>query len=366
MSESASPGGPAGKLRAGVIGAGSWAVASHIPNLAKRSGDVELVGVSRLGGEHLSTISERWGFAVASEDYRDVLAEDLDICIVSSPTALHHEHAKAALESGAHVLVEKPVTIRPDDAWELVQTARRNDRHLVCAFGWNYRPMLREAKRLMDGRGVGMIETMTIRMASFTRELLSNRGAYPKASPETVPEQRTWTDPNISGGGYAQAQLSHALGVGLWLSGLRGSEVAARLAAPLDAPVELHVAAAIRYDGDAIGTLAGASSHVDAIGVSENELDIRIIGSDGQFALDIDAGLVWLGRRDGEERLELGHDAGLYDCDGPPNALVDLALGRPVENASPGELGARTVEILDALYRSAGSGRFEAVAGSPA
>ena len=347
-----------GKLRAGVIGAGSWAVASHLPNLSSRSREVELVGVSRLGGEHLSSISERWGFTVASEDYRTVLAQDLDICVVSSPTAFHHEHAKAALESGAHVLVEKPVTISPADAWDLVETARRLDRHLLCAFGWNYRSILREAKRLMTERGVGTIETMTIRMASFTRELLSNRGAYPKASPETVPEQRTWTDPSLSGGGYGQAQLSHALGVGLWLSGLRGAEVAACVAAPLGAPVELHVAAAIRYDGDVVGTLAGASSHTD-IGASENELDLRIIGSDGQLALDLDAGLVWLGRRDGEVRLELGHEAGLYDCDGPPNALVDLALGEPVENCSPGELGARTVEILDALYRSVATGRFE-------
>jgi predicted dehydrogenase len=365
MSESEATVGDPRKLRAGVIGAGSWAVASHIPNLVKRSGEVELVGVSRLGEEVLSSISERWSFSVASEDYRDVLAEDLDICIVSSPTAFHHEHAKAALESGAHVLVEKPVTIGPNEAWDLVETARRNERHLLCAFGWNYRPLLREAKRLMDERGVGTIETMTIRMASFTRELLSNRGAYPKASRDAIPEQRTWTDPSISGGGYAQAQLSHALGLALWLSGLRGSEVAARVAAPLDAPVELHVAAAIRYEGGAVGTLAGASSHSDAVGVSENELDLRIIGSDGQLALDIDAGLVWLGRQDSEERLELGHDAGLYDCDGPPNALVDLALGRPVENCSPGELGARTVEILDALYRSVASGRFEAIGPSP-
>ena len=35
------------KLRAGVIGAGSWAVASHIPNLVRRSDEVELVGVAR-------------------------------------------------------------------------------------------------------------------------------------------------------------------------------------------------------------------------------------------------------------------------------------------------------------------------------
>ena len=37
------------KLRLGVIGAGSWAIASHLPNFAKRSDDVEFVAVARKG-----------------------------------------------------------------------------------------------------------------------------------------------------------------------------------------------------------------------------------------------------------------------------------------------------------------------------
>ena len=42
---------PMAKLRLGVIGAGSWAVASHLPNLADRRDDVEFVGVARKGPE---------------------------------------------------------------------------------------------------------------------------------------------------------------------------------------------------------------------------------------------------------------------------------------------------------------------------
>ena len=41
--------------------------------------------------------------------------------------------------------------------------------------------------------------------------------------------------------------------------------------------------------------------------------------------------------------------------------LVDLALGRKTENGAPGIVGARAVEVLDALYRSAASGRMETV-----
>jgi hypothetical protein len=66
---------------------------------------------------------------------------------------------------------------------------------------------------------------------------------------------------------------------------------------------------------------------------------------------------VWLFRApDRDVRPDLAPDAGAYDCDGPPDTLIDLALGRDAENCSPAWLGARTVDILDACYRSAASG----------
>ena len=85
------------RLRLGIIGAGSWTVASHLPNFARRADEVEFVAVCRKGRGMLDRIRDDWGFAVASEDYRDVLEAGIDICLVASPPSLHHEHAKAAL-----------------------------------------------------------------------------------------------------------------------------------------------------------------------------------------------------------------------------------------------------------------------------
>jgi predicted dehydrogenase len=351
------------KLRLGVIGAGSWAVASHLPNFAGRSDDVRFVGVSRHGTELLNKIQQDWGFEVASEDYRDVLEAGIDICLVSSPTAFHYEHAKAALEAGAHVLIEKPVTVEPGHAWELVELAKQRDLHLVCAFGWHYRPIMVAAKEAVGDVSIGPVEHVSVLMESYTRELLSNTGAYPKAAADTVPEQATWTDPSLSGGGYAQAQLSHALAAALWLTDLAGEEAFAFMSSPMQAPVELHDAITIRYSGGAIGTVTGVSSH-QGTGTRENELAIRAIGADGQFALDFATGTFTIGTGDGVQNIDLGPKAGAYDCDGPPNALVDLALGAGA-NKSPGWLGARTVEILAAVYASAASGEAATIAARP-
>lgn len=345
-----------GKLRLGVIGAGSWALACHLPNLARRKDEVEFVAVCRHGEELLQQVARQYGFGVASENYRDVVQAGIDICVVASPSGMHYEHARAALESGAHVLVEKPVTIDPVQAWDLVTIAARNDLHLVCSFGWNYMPMLRSAQELMQRVGIGKVEQLNISMSSVTRELLSNRGAYPDADAQFAPEAGTWTDPKLSGGGYAQAQLSHALGLGLWLTGLRGSEAFAFMSTALDAPVELYDACAVRYSNGAIGTIAGGAAHAGYDG-DKHQLDIRAIGSEGHFLCDLQREMVWIYRADGEDiKLDVNPGDALYNCDGPVNALVDLALGRPVQNCSPGELGARTVELLDAIYRSARTG----------
>lgn len=342
-------------IRLGVIGAGSWAISSHLPNFAAHS-DVEFVAVARHGDDALRRVQETFGFRSASEDYRDVLAHDLDVVLVASPSAMHHEHATAAMEAGAHVLVEKPFTTDSAHAWDLVHTSRRLGRHVTIAFGWNYLPMLREAKRLMNEHGIGSVESVSIYMSSPTRELLSNTGGYPDADPDTVPEQPTWTDPELSGGGYGQAQLSHALGMSLWLLGQRVAGAFALMTNPLDAPVELHDAVVLRYDDGAIGTMFGASNHTGA-GDNKHQLVVQAVGSEGQLRVDVEREDLWLFRTDGTDiHVDVPVGAGAYDCVGPVDTILELARGNHATNYAPAELGARTVEALGLAYASARAG----------
>lgn len=352
------------KLRLGVIGAGSWTVSSHLPAMAAHADEVELAIVNRRHPELLERIRDRFGFRKASTDWHDVIAERPEMVIVASPVALHYEQAKAALEAGAHVLCEKPFTLDPAQAWDLVATARRVDRELVLAYGWNYRPMLVGAKELMerDG-GIGAVEQLTIHMSSHTRGLLSGTGAYPRAAPESIPEAATWIDPALSGGGYGQAQVTHALGLALWLAPeLRGRDVFAFMSSPMDAPVELHDAISVRFTNGAVGAIGGGSEHHGPDN-ERHKVDLRLIGSEGNFHLDLEREIVWRYRGpDDSEQLPVRPGDGLYDCIGPVDALVALARGGGGVNRSPGSLGARTVEILEAAYRSAASGGVASVA----
>lgn len=352
------------KLRLGVIGAGSWTVSSHLPNLVRRRdlGDVEFTIVNRRNPELLGRIKDKFGFAQATTDWREVIAAKPDIVVVGSPPGYHFEQARAALEAGAHVMCEKPFTIDPANAWELDATVKRTGRQLFVSYGWNYRPMVMQAHRMMhEEGGIGDIEHVSLHMDSVTRELLSETGSYPQADPEAIPQADTWSRPETSGGGYGQAQLTHLLGVALWLTDLRGEAAFALMSAPLGARVELHDAVAMRFTNGAIGTMGGASSH---LGGADNRhaVEVRAVGSKGMFHLDLRENILWRYRGPGDDaRVPLEADAGLYDCIGPIDAVVDAGLGRSPANNSPAELGARTVEILHAAYRSAKSGVLETV-----
>ena len=356
-----------GRLRLGVLGAGAWTVASHLPNLVQRKEEVDLVSVCRRDPIQAEAIRARFGFDFATTDFREALDAGVDLCIVAGPVAVHHEHTKAALEAGAHVLCEKPFTIRSGEAWELVDLANRLERHLVLAYGWHYFPMVETARSWMRTLGVGQIEQASVNMSSTTREALrgtqlafsdrqdSDSGDVDLSNtdPLFAPRPETGADPAVAGGGYAQAQLSHALGLLFWLTELRCAEVFAWMATPPDSRVEFHDALCLRFENDAIGTVSGGSNHLGS-NQNKHKLDIRIIGSEGQFHIDLERELAWI-YRPGEldEQLPVSPGDGAYNCDGPIHTLIDLALGRDVTNQSPGEVGARTVEVIEGAYRSA-------------
>ena len=206
--------------------------------------------------------------------------------------------------------------------------------------------------------GIGQIEAVSIVMASQTRELLSNTGAYPDAAKDTTPEQATWTDPSLSGGGYAQAQLTHAFGMSLWLLDQRVKGAFALMLNSMDAPVELHDAITLKYEDESIGTAFGASNHVGAAN-NHHQLSISAYGSEGQFRIDVERDQVWLYRPDETNiDVDLPPAAGHYDCVGPVETILDLTRGKEAQNDAPLELGARTVEALDLIYKSSRAGAW--------
>ena len=173
-----------------------------------------------------------------------MLARKPDAVIVASPHHLHHEHARAALEAGAHVLCEKPMTLQPAHAWDLVAIAERAGRHLLVANCYHYLPHLDDVRRALLAGAVGRIEHVVCHFASATLPVFKGSTGFRRWQTTFFrPDVQTWQDP-LRGGGFAYGQLSHSVALLLWLTGLRAHDVAARVRG--DAGIDLYDAATVR------------------------------------------------------------------------------------------------------------------------
>jgi predicted dehydrogenase len=341
------------RLRLGVIGAGAWAIAQHLPAFAAHPDEIEPLIVNRRDSAMLRECQYRFGFQRATTDWQEVIEARPDLVVIASSASGHYEQAKAALKAGAHVLCEKPFVFRADEAWDLVETAAANDRHLMIAYGYNHMPINREARRLMTTEGgIGEIEQTSIHMASHIRDLLRSGQPYLGDKPEQAPRHDTWGDPATSGGGYGQGQLTHTLALALWLTDLRAAEVFSFMYTPDGLPVEFHDALSVRYTNGGVGSVAGAACHQH----ERFQVQVRAIGRDGQIHVDLERELLWRFRPGRDDiRVPITPELMGSGFTSVVNDFIDLAAGRTTENTSPGELGARVVEVLEAAYRSSAS-----------
>lgn len=344
-------------IRVAVIGAGAWATKVHLPTLVAEP-DVELVVVNRRDADLARNIADRFGAARWTTQWQEALAEDLDAVIVASPASLHREQVVAALESGAHVLCEKPFAIHAADAWSMVDAARRTGRTLLVAFGWNHMPLVQAARRLLEEGSVGRIESVVLSINVATRDLLLHGTTYPSAVGGILPRAETFVDKAVSGGGTGPVTMSHAFGMALYLTGLDAIDIHCRT---LDTPsgIDLHDVMTVGFRGGAIGGFSGTSSHES---VPQVQWHVGIAGEGGQLLLDSDTETVQFASASGRvTEATLPGGAGAYEPAGPVRELLAVCRGGRPTDASPATMGARTVELVEAALLSAASGRVEPV-----
>jgi predicted dehydrogenase len=343
------------KVRIGVVGAGWWAVVNHIPVLQSLP-DCEVVAVNRLGQRELSDVQERFGVALGFEDYRQMLAEvEMDGVVISSPHVLHFEHASAALARGRHVLVEKPMATTASEARALVGLAAKAGREIVIPYGWNFKPWTAAAKRLTPG--IGKVEHIVLQMATALEDLFAGQPMVETAGAMFRPPPSTWADPRRAGG-FGWGQLVHALGLMFEIVDIEPREVFA-LTGQSPTGADYYDAAVVRFANGASASVSGSATLPKG---RPAQVDLRLFGSQGMLLLDIERERLELRRRDGaDEVVAMSPGDGAYACEEPLRVFVDLCLGRQAYNAASGSVGARAVEVLEALYRSAASGKAERV-----
>src|SRR5579872_6072735 len=103
-------------LRVGVIGAGWFASRRHIPDL-QRHEETTLAALCRRDTAALARLRDHFSPEGTYTDWHEMLQTcPLDAVLIATPHNLHFEPAREALSRGLHVLLEKPMAVRSDEA----------------------------------------------------------------------------------------------------------------------------------------------------------------------------------------------------------------------------------------------------------
>ena len=343
------------KVNIGLIGAGWWATLSHIPALIANP-HVGVVAINRPDRDGLDKVASTFSLTHAYTDAAEMIAkENLAGVIVASPHVLHAEHARLALNNGLHVMIEKPMATTAADARGLVDLARAKGRQIIMPYGWNYRPILDIAHQWVAEGRIGEVRHIVAQMASALADLFAGEPMVETKDHLFRPPSSTWADPKRSGG-YGWGQLTHGLGALFRIIDLDPARVFARTGLS-PAGVDFYDAAVVEFANGATMALSGSATVPKTRGY---QIDIRLFGTEGMMLFDIERPRVEVIRHDGTTHIaELPANAGDYEQIAPITRFVDICRGEAVVNPADGVIGARAVAVLDAMYRSAKSGRME-------
>jgi predicted dehydrogenase len=160
-------------INVGVIGYGYWG-----PNLVRNLFEVaetRVVAVSDMRQDRLDQVKSRYPSVEVSTDYRRLLDDPrIDAIAIATPVHTHYQLALQALQSGKHVMVEKPMTSSSEQALHLIEEATRRNLTLLVDHTFVYTGAVRKIKAIADSGQLGDIlyyDSTRINLGLFQRDV---------------------------------------------------------------------------------------------------------------------------------------------------------------------------------------------------
>jgi D-xylose 1-dehydrogenase (NADP+, D-xylono-1,5-lactone-forming) len=271
------------------------------------------------------------GLARAHESYEALLADpEVDGVYISLPNSMHVEWALQAVEAGKHVLCEKPLTRRAEDAERAFEAAERAGRVLAEAFMYRHHPQTARVAELVSGGAIGELRALR---AAFS---------FPLAGAENVRLR-----PELDGGALMDVGCYCVSGVRL-LAGEPERVHGEQVAGP--SGVDVTFAGTLRFPSDVVATF-----HASMALPGRQELEA--LGSEGTLLVQapwrVDfGGDVLLRRGDRVERVDIP-TADAYRLELDDFAAAAAGERPPLLRRADTVAQARTIQ---ALYESAERG----------
>ena len=155
--------------RWGIMGAAGIAEA-FVAGVQKHTKQQVVAVASRTPGKAESFAKT---FGIESHDnYEDLLArEDIDVIYVPTLPSQHKDHALMAIAAGKHVLIEKPLTLVPEEAAEIFAAAKAKGVLAMEAMWTRYIPQYDIIRQIIEDKTLGDIEVVNVSMCQANLEI---------------------------------------------------------------------------------------------------------------------------------------------------------------------------------------------------
>jgi UDP-N-acetylglucosamine 3-dehydrogenase len=150
-------------LKTAVIGVGS--MGKNHARVYSELAEANLVGVSDADLAIAQSIGKTFGVNAYSSHMEMLEKENPQVVSVAVPTALHEQVVTDVLQSGAHVLVEKPIAATVDEGQRLIALAKKLDRKLMVGHIVRFNPAIQELKKRLVAGELGRIYQVFCRRA---------------------------------------------------------------------------------------------------------------------------------------------------------------------------------------------------------
>ena len=340
------------RLRIALIGGGRIATTAHIPSL-RSCRDATLVTIADSCIETANATARMAGGVQAFQDYTVMLREIRpDAVIICVPPAFHAQCTIAALESGAHVLCEKPPAMNALEAAEMECVAAQEKRLLTYGFQFRFSRAAEAVKNFIDTGELGTIH--------HTRAVWERRRG--------VPDWGSFRNPRLQGGGVLSDIGVHMIDLSLWLN---------KFAVPISAFAKTHPAPqtipaignqgrapsrlSLEYRADGLvrfsdgSSLSIAAAYQGANTPQAEVMKVTLFGERG--SVDVFPPTVYHERDDVLLKTALGRDGSARARYHRQLAhFVDCCLGL-AKPRSTAYQGVALQTLVDGLYESAAAGR---------
>jgi predicted dehydrogenase len=323
----------------GIIGTGGVADSSVAPAIAKLD-DGELVACVARVPEKGRAFAEKHG-GRAYDTYEEMLADDaVAVVYIGTPNALHADEVVAAAEAGKHVFADKPLATSVEDARRAVEACDRADVKLGINFQTRHHRGIAEVRDAIQAGEIG--DTLIVQC-----EVSPGRG-----------QLRGWrTDPQLARLGTINNLGVHAYDLVRYLLSAEVTEVTTLTNVGRADELETIALALLRFDN-------GALAYVNANqALPDYQPDFVVYGSEGRIVGRdvtrpfIEHGSITIRSGDEERTIETQTTDAFDRC---VAAFNDAVANDEAPNPA-GEDGLRSVELTEAMARSARNGETVAL-----